>query len=225
MRVFVFSSLLVLALTGCKPVWDPTFMPSGYAYHSSEYKAPTGPEAADIGYEYSVEQNAAVLESWRHAAADLLLRAKANDVLPAGPVYLTTDLETGTFQVTFETSLRHEMLAQGITVATGAEDAGAQALFYSAYDPEEEGRPETTRPYNDEAHHPNKDGDHLSPYKTMNLVLGQVHDGILTQKVAAFHEVPSYGFKPAGYVELHERPLEQEALNAQQEEPADGYNQ
>ena len=45
MRLLFVSAVLVLALTACKPVWDPTFMPSGYAHHNKEYKTPPGPEA------------------------------------------------------------------------------------------------------------------------------------------------------------------------------------
>lgn len=221
MRVFVFSSLLLIALTGCKPVWDPTFMPSGYSFEHKEYKTPPGPKAAPIGYPYSAEQNAAVLESWRVAVSDLVLRAKAHDINPAGPVYLTSDLPQGAFRSAFDHSLREELQASGVTLTT--DPAEGMHLFYSAYDPADPGIPETTYNYNDEPHHPNVAGEFLPPSKDLELVLATVDADIIGTKVASVYKVPSYGFKPAGYAPLYERPRMPPA-EMSEEEPTDGYN-
>ena len=205
MRVFVFSSLLLIALTGCKPVWNPTFMPSGYTYHHDEYKSAPGPEAKPIGYTYSASDNQKVIDDWQNAARDLLLRAKANDIRPTGPVYLTTDMNPSVFQSTFDSALRDELRAQGYTLSDNPEEG--THLFYSAYDPNDQGPPETVYNYNDEPAHAHKDGDFLPPSQKMELVLALLNDGRIGRKVTSLYEVPLYGFKPAGYVPGFERPL------------------
>ncbi len=45
MRHLVLLCVSVLLLAACKGGWDPSFMPSGYAYHKEEYKAPPGPKS------------------------------------------------------------------------------------------------------------------------------------------------------------------------------------
>lgn len=220
MRFFVFASILVLALAGCKPIWDPTFMPSGYAHHQKEYKTPPGPEAADIGYDYSAEKNEAVLEEWRKAASDLVLRAKAHDIRPMQPVYLTTDLPHGAFQSAFDHALRGEMQSHGYLLADDPVDA--QTLFYSAYDPTDPGAAESTYNVNDDdARHANAAGDYLATSKEFELVLSTVNDGVMATKVSHIYTVPSYGFSPAGYAPLHERPR---TANMEAEDIKDGYN-
>ncbi|MCB9982785.1 MAG: hypothetical protein H6861_03790 [Rhodospirillales bacterium] len=205
MRTVVLSSMLALALTGCKPLWDPTYMPSGYAHHQKMYKAPPGPEASAIGYGYSAKQNAAVQESWRKAVSDLVLRAEAHDMLGA-PVFLTTDINPGPFASAYDFALREELRAAGVTLAANAEEG--TELFYSAYDPAEKPQAESLTGFNDEAAHPNKDGDFLPPSKPMELVLAVVEDDIIGKKVSTMQDLPLYGFKPAGYAHLHERPRE-----------------
>jgi len=228
MRLFIFSSCLLLALTGCKPFWDPTFMPSGYAYHQKEYKSPPGPEASPIGYEYSNQKNNEVLEGWRFAIRDLLLRAKANGLNFSDPVYLSTDLNAGAFQSAYDSTLREGLRAYGFTIASSPEQAAH--LFYSAYEASENGQPESVDPYNkDDAHHPHKDGDFLPPSGKLDLVLANVENGFMMKKVKSTYEVPLYGFKPAGYAPLHERPYDPEAHQpgAHQnviEENGQGYN-
>ena len=221
MRFFVFASFLVLSLTGCKPVWDPTFMPSGYTHHHKEYKTPPGPEAAPIGYEYSAEQNADVVEHWRKAASDLVLRAKAHDIRPTRSIYLTTDLPHGAFQSAFDHALRDELQAHGYLLAD--DPVEAETLFYSAYDPSDPGIPESTLNVNhDDARHANVEGGFLAPAKKFELVLGTVTDGIMGTKVSHIYEVPSFGFQPAGYALGHERP--RSAASVDQEDISDGYN-
>jgi len=225
MRTLAVSSLLVLALTGCKPFWNPTYMPSGYAHHHKEYKSPPGPKAAPIGYEYSAKKNTAMQQQWRAAVSDLVLRAQAHDLLGAGPVFIHTDLNPGAFQSAYDFALREELRAAGVMLAESA-DQGSQ-IFYSAYDPQDKGPAEYLTGYNDEAHHPHKDGDFLPPSKTMKLILASTENGIVGEKIISMQDVPLYGFKPAGYAPQHERPRELEpkqcSAHAQSEKDA-GYN-
>lgn len=205
MRVLVFSSLLLIAVTGCKPLWDPTFMPAGYAHHHKEYKTPPGPEGADIGYPYSAKQNQRVMQSWQNATSDLVLRAKANDIRPVGPVFLTTDLKPSAFQAAFDNALREELRAAGHTMSKSAEEA--TTLFYSAYNPAEDAKPESDALYNDELSHSNTQGIQLPPSKTMDLTLAVLNEGRMGKSVSAKYDVPLYGFKPTGYLPAYARPL------------------
>ncbi len=196
MRSFVFSSLLVLVLSGCAPIWDPTFMPAGYAHHGNVYKSQPGPEARPIGYKYSAEENAAVVEGWRHAVADLLLRAKANDLHPADPVYLTTNMGAGPSQSTFDLALREELSAAGYVLVR--DEAAGKPLFYSAARAlAEDGESEKTE-----------------------LTLGLLDDkGDIVQSVSGLYDVPLHrsGFSFAGKSFLP-------AVTAQAEDERGDYN-
>ena len=54
MRFFLISSCAVLALSGCKGLYDPHFMPTGYAYHQNDFKGQPGAKDKDQGYKYNL---------------------------------------------------------------------------------------------------------------------------------------------------------------------------
>lgn len=53
MRPIFFALLLSLALTGCRTVWDPTFMPASYKYQQEEYH--TAPGAQHTWFDEAVD--------------------------------------------------------------------------------------------------------------------------------------------------------------------------
>lgn len=192
MRIFIVSSCFLLALTGCKPLWNPTFMPSGYSYHQKEYKSPPGPEAAPIGYKYSYQKNEEVLETWRSAIRDMLLRAQANGMEATDtPVYLTTDMNDSVFKTTYDAMLREGLNDYGYTFADDPE--GAIELFYSA------GKNMQKTTYNGDAYDPIKDGSFIPESEKLKMILQIKEDGEITNKVEAFHDIPLYGFKTGAY--------------------------
>lgn len=203
MRLFMFSLLSILALTGCRSVWDPTFMPAGYTYHHEDYKSPPGPEAADIGYKYTAAENEAVMQKWRHAVRDLLLRARANDLDVPQNVFVQTDLEPSAFQGTYDSILREELRSYGHALT---ESGDGPALFYSAYDPENQGRVERdpAKGYNGDKEPYFNNQSLVPPKGNIELVLGLVQDGKWIKKVSGIYELPLYGFRPGGYVPAHE---------------------
>jgi len=204
MRVFVFSSLLVLALTGCKPFWNPTFMPSGYKHHENTYKSPPGPEARDIGYDYSAEENAAVIDNWSDAVADIVLRAKAHDIRPAGPIYLMTNMGQSASQATFDLALREELRSMGHTLVRDV--AAGTPLFYAAVkEPLEEGAPEGAVPYTE-------------------LTLALLNsEGEIAQSVSNLYEVPLHGVRSIG-LPFHSK-SSNEPMTMQEESVRDDYNE
>lgn len=44
MRILLFSVLIAFTLTGCRTIWDPTPMPSGYRHQNQDYHSAPGPE-------------------------------------------------------------------------------------------------------------------------------------------------------------------------------------
>lgn len=207
MRQFTFFLLSLLVLSGCRSVWDPTFMPAGYSYHRNDYKSPPGPEAADIGYKYSAAKNEAVLEQWNGAVRDLLLKARANDLSIPQNAALQTDLESSAFQGTYDSALREELRARGHVLT--ADPQGGPALFYSAYDPAQQDRVRRVaeKTYNGDQEPHFTDPRFMPPAENIELVIGLVQDGRWLSKVGGVYELPLYGFRPGGYVPGHESPV------------------
>ncbi|MBL4805651.1 MAG: hypothetical protein JKY71_12430 [Alphaproteobacteria bacterium] len=228
MRHILLLSSCVVLVAACKPMWDPTFIPSGYTYHHNKYNSPAGPEPAPIGYEYSEEKQARVMDKWSDAVSDLVLRAEANGMRPAGPVVLTTDMEPSAFSGTFAYVLGEELMDAGYTITADTEHPDATVLYYSAYDPELGEDVLYEDDYNDDIPYYNADNSYSPDTKPLELVLGFPGDDVLDMRVSAVYDVPLHGYKPTGYVAPHARP--KNALPGERE-PAefveselDGYN-
>jgi len=129
MRIFALSAMLLVTLTGCKTFWNPTFMPSGYAHHQGVFKSPPGPEARDIGYDYTHEKNMDIVDQWRVATADLVQRAKNDDALPLGAIYLTSNMPASANRSTYDFALREQLNAHGYSLANTADEG--TSLFYT----------------------------------------------------------------------------------------------
>lgn len=227
MRRILLLSSCVVAVAACKPVWDPTFMPSGYAYHGNKYNSPSGKANTSIGYEYSAEKHASVMKAWRVAIRDLVLRAEAHGIRPDRPVSLHTDLEPSAFQGTFAYTLGQELIDAGYSVSEHpGEDT--MLLFYSAYDPEYGEDVPYQDLYNDDIAHYNEDNRFSPEEKTLELVLGTPVGDELSARVSNVYDIPLHGFTPAGYDKPYARPKttvpgEREPLDFA-ESPDDGLN-
>ncbi|MCC6598811.1 MAG: hypothetical protein IT559_08480 [Alphaproteobacteria bacterium] len=210
MRVFMLSLLSVLALSGCRSLWDPTFMPAGYSYHQNNYKSPPGPEASDIGYEYTAAENEAVMEQWRHAVRDLLLKARTNDLQIPQEAFLQTDLKKNAFQGTFDSTLREELRIYGHRLVDSAD--GVPSVFYSAYDPAQTGPLQRSpdKRYNGDQEPDFQDSRFVPAAGNIQLVIGIIQDGQWLQKVSGVYELPLYGYKPGAYVAGYESPIKEQ---------------
>ncbi len=224
MRITFFSLCILLALTGCRAVWDPTFMPAGYAHQQKPYKGPPGPEAPDIGYEYTKIANEAAVEKWRVAVRDLLLKAKTQGLVMPRQVMLKTDLPDGVMQSTYDFVLREAVRDYGYTLWSEAANkkkkrklfekhekgyVPAQALFYSVYDPDEAG--DVTRQssvgYNGDLDPDLKLQEFVEPQKGMDLVIGIVEEGRFLTIVRGRYDVPLYGYSPGVYFSGFKNPV------------------
>lgn len=128
MRVVTFSSLVILLLTGCR-IWDPSFMPAGYSHHHGASNSPPGPEASNINYEYSDEENEKYLAEWRNAVRDLLLKTRAENMNIPQALRLHTDLPFNAFNTSYDYILRENLRSYGHVLS---ESNTAPTVTYSA---------------------------------------------------------------------------------------------
>ena len=213
MRAFTLCLIGVLALGGCRSIWDPTFNPAGYSYHRNEFKSPPGPPAKDIGYAYTSDKNEQVQNEFREALRDLLIKAQAQNMPIPQTVALTTDLDAGAFQGTYDSLLREGLRANGHTLID-EKDARPDTpkLFYSAYGDKtvrqlKQGGPAE---YNDDPQTPD-DPNFMRGKRKMELVIGLVKNSHVLSKVSGLYDVQVYGYNEgaAAYVPGHERPVKQ----------------
>lgn len=115
---FVLVSVFALGLAGCG---NPGFMPAGYAYHQNDYKAAPGPEAKNLGYEYSIEKNQEILDAWHIAISDLFSNLEKQAGLVPGAVYIEPSSPQNAFDASFDEALRAEMIARGYALAEVSE--------------------------------------------------------------------------------------------------------
>lgn len=215
MRLTFFSLVFLLALTGCRSVWDPTFMPAGYSYHHGAYKAPPGPESKEIGYTYTAQDNAAVMNRWREAVRDMLMKMKAEGIEVPPLVVLKTDLRQNAFEGAYDSVLREGLHAFGHSIGlTQAKDQ--PVLFYSAYDPAEQGNihHDPAVLYNDDMASPYEGRKFVPANKGMELVIGLVKDGHWVKKVSGVYDLPLYGYQPGAYISGEDNPLREYAPRA-----------
>jgi hypothetical protein len=212
----ILSTALILSLSvslaACS--WNPGFMPKGYTNHGHkhEYKAPSGPKAPGIGYDYSAEQNEEHVTAWRYAIRDLLMAAKAQGLKFPNTVFLKTDLDTSAFQGSFDHILREGMREYGYVLSDAPE--GAAEIFYSAYEVEKTVDTYSIKEpeYNDEIN-----GDdtyfklkHHDRVK-MELVIGALENGEIVNGVRGNYELPIDGFTPGKYVIDAKHPLKKKS--------------
>jgi hypothetical protein len=189
---FVVFSLALLALSGCRTLMDPNFLPSGYTYHNvnHSYKAPPGPAADDIGYDYSFDQNAAVLTIWAEVARDLLNQIEERTGLGAQDVYLERLPEHNAFNASFDDALRAELRSRGYVLADAPQDR--LHLRYGAFLPEDENARRTLT-YNDDPEIPMHPENRDKPSGFI-VVLTALHNGIVLDEARGIYDMPAYGY-------------------------------
>lgn len=115
--LFLGLSTAIFSLNACKTLMDPTFIPAGYTYHHDVYKSPPADAPWSIGYDYSREENAEVLNKWRNVAADLTDKLEQDASLSGTPVFLASPDLDNAFSLSLDHALREEFRARGFTLA------------------------------------------------------------------------------------------------------------
>lgn len=189
MRKPILRSLLcftaLFALAGCYGS-APSPMPRGYTSHGDTYKSAPGNDARDVGYEYSNNNNAAVLKDMRYAASDLAEKLDQHLSFSVDQVYLSIPANTA-FYNSFDHLLRDELTQRGYLLAheNNKDSVPVELVAH------------TDVPF---CLAENNDG----PYKNLYLALA-INVGKHNKPehiVGDFYEVPTHDFIPAGNVNI-----------------------
>ncbi|PCI52952.1 MAG: hypothetical protein COB36_13915 [Alphaproteobacteria bacterium] len=186
MRSFFSVSicLSVLILAGCH-TGAPGPMARGYSSYDKEFKSAPGQDVHNIGYNYSAEQNNAVIEDMRYAARDLVEKIDGKLSFSVDELYLKNSSHTA-FYNSFDHLLREEMTRQGYLLTHSDTQDSVRIDFVAKKFVPCDG---------DEAH----DGAYKRMY--LALVINAV-DGIPSDLVGGFYEVPTYGYVDKGDVKI-----------------------
>lgn len=192
LSILLGLSTTILSLNACKTVMDPTFIPSGYAYHQDEYKSPPADNPWHIGYDYTREENAAVLEKWRDVAADITDKLEADSSLAGTPVFLSSPEIDNAFSLSLDHALREEFREREILIASVPSEESFK-LAVTAYDPEFKDKMRSYT-FNDEIE---KDLPEPPKEVTKTLVIKVVGliDDMSSVLVEEPYELPLYGYE------------------------------
>lgn len=183
---FSLVSLLftVLFLSSCQhTMLNPQPMGRGYVSYNEPYKSAHGVDARSVGYEFSVEENQAIIEDMRFAAQDLVTKLDKEISFSMDQVYLDIP-QTGVFYSSFDYVLRDEFTKHGYMLANAPEKALSVTLVA-------------------------QDAEDLNSYKAhdgyRNLYLGLALDVVKGRAgtiVSGVYEEPVYDFKPTKVINV-----------------------
>lgn len=187
MRVIYLLPVLMLTACGYE---SPTWMPAGYAYHNDEYKAQPGPEADNLGYDYSPERNAEMNGMWIEVAGSLVNDLESQTGISAQPVYLEKLADANAFNLSLDNALRDELRARGYFLTDTPK--GATHIKYQAFEKGDEGKGPRV-PYNGDE---DIDSKAWKPAKTRQFVfvLTLLQDGVALREVRSERALPAYGY-------------------------------
>lgn len=113
----------VLFLSGCgHTLFDPQPMGRGYSSYKEAYKSTKGYPANDVGYDFSVANNDAVIEDMRFAAQDLVAKLDSDISFSIDRIYLDVP-QNGVFYASFDYLLRDELTKHGYALDVTPKDA------------------------------------------------------------------------------------------------------
>ena len=184
MRTPLFIFILAFALTGCNSVWDPTFMPGAYKRTNEVYKTAPGPAPKNIGYNFSHEKNAEVLEIWRIVARDLVDTLEERAGLGPQHVYVHAINNGSAFYNAYDHIIREELRDRGYVLIANPDEK--LQLSYEAFLPEMG---------------ENAAGDAPIPESEMGLKdyifkITAIKNNALVGHASGIYRVPSYGYEP-----------------------------
>lgn len=190
-----FSFLLgsVLCLSGCEHYFmKPSIIPVGYTNTHKEYKAIDGPEASDIGYDYTASKNERVLMMWRDRVGLLVQELEERVEITPKAVYVAQPKEHSPQNATYDFVLREELMRLGYVIARHPDEA--VALHYNVEKIDEEW---IEFPYpNLETRRYNEDYNYVdNGWEFMRLSLALLEDKTELFKLERELRVPTYGYQ------------------------------
>lgn len=133
MRKTLLLIFSVCGLAACEANWNPSYAPSGYAYHQNEYKSPPGDRAMDIGYDYDKERNHEYMEIWRVVVRDLIENMEKTTGLSPQTVYIDHVPVNDAFTNSYDHVLRKELRSKGYILTKN--ESHPVHIRYDAYMP------------------------------------------------------------------------------------------
>ncbi len=127
-----------LALAACSEDFSlkPSYFASGYKYHGDEFKAPPGPDAPDIGYDYNLIDNQGVVENWMAIAADLVDQFEQDTQTSPQAIYIEPLRDSNAFNAAYNYALHETFRQKGYTLVGAPVDQGLH-IRYEAYRPQD----------------------------------------------------------------------------------------
>ena len=172
-------AILTIGLAACSDPWSPSPWPSGYSYHHNQYKSAPGPEAPELGYDYSETKNAQIVHDLRNVAEDLLDNLEVKFEIPDAPIYVETLPETEAFTQSFDYVIREDLTRRGYTVVSNPH-VNALTLSVNAERPKNLSMPEPLQ----------------KGYEVLALSLTMTKDVQMIGQVSGLYPVPAYGHDP-----------------------------
>ncbi len=164
-----FSAMLLVGCSG----FAPSPVGRGYSSYDKEFKSAPGNEARDIGYDYSVESNAAAIDGMRDAVRDLVEKIDGKLSFSVDELYLNTPESNTAFYNSFDHLLREELTRQGYLLSNSDGEDNVRIDFVAK---------EVV----------NCEGDDSN---SMYLALAiDVVNGVPGDTVGGFYDVPTYGY-------------------------------
>jgi hypothetical protein len=183
----------ILGLAGCQNYFvKPSAIPSGYTYHDDQYKSPPSPEATNLGYSYSEEKNAQLLDSMRIKAEELFNQLENDYDMNGVDFFIYNAHEHNAQNSMLDTVLRDIVREKGYRIATAPQ--GAIGLGYSINEPKElekdinfgdlQNDPKTTDHF-----------DRINTYERMIMRLELTDGKENIGAVRAIYDMPMYGYE------------------------------
>ena len=195
-QLFLFSlgvSLGALFLTSCRTVMDPTVVPAGYTRSGEYYKSAEGPEADDLGYEYSRRKNTVIVNAWKKIAADMIDKVQTEAAMVPDTIYVEQNTSNA-FNNSFDHALRQALIERGfyVTNTPGA----TYNLSYDAYPEGTEIEALRQHDYNDGLHARESAAVRDSDKYVLTLHLAK--EGQLLGSGSGLYNPPPYGYDVKG---------------------------
>lgn len=180
MRSFISITMclsFIFVLAGCYSD-APSPVPRGYSSYDKAVKSVDGAEAGNIGYNYSIEKNKAALDDMLPAAKSLALLLDEKLTFGVDEIYLNIPANTA-FYNSFDYLLRSELMDNGYILVSSPIDAVRVDFVAKVLDSKGCGANNT--------------------YLALAInVVDESPAGI----VGEFYNVPLYGYRPAGKINI-----------------------
>ncbi|MAE51644.1 MAG: hypothetical protein CMH27_07520 [Micavibrio sp.] len=189
--------IAILALSACENMYlKPLALPTGYTYHNDDYKSPPSPQASGIGYEYSAEKNAHILQNMRVKAEDMFAQIQAQTDLTGKALYVYNARHHDAQNAAFDHVLRDVVRKNGYVLAKAPGETGSYNLGYAIMEKDDLNRDVNFGDMNEEYR---KSYYHqYDEYEDMFIDMVVFDGEKVVTKYRANYDLPMYGYERHG---------------------------